>query len=288
MNEKNITLISQTFGLNTFNKTCYCQLKSLYNTHFTGDNKAECVGVPNMKCLIISLEGTGLIQYWHRSTVTLPAGKIFFGAMKEMRTIKTAGENWHFICYWYYSENFENELDGVFQNEKIDINKELDDAKELISVLQTNTYSNICLASTIFTEKLLRLSELFSANSTASRNTLLDKILAYVNANIKEKITTKDIAREFNYCEKHIRYLFNKNFNVSPGKYIEEVKLSHIIELLNNTALSLAEIAEIYNYSSASHLICNFKKKYGYTPKQYIYRMAVRLRHAKVTDNEDV
>ena len=91
------------------------------------------------------------------------------------------------------------------------------------------------------------------------------------------------IAEEFGYCEKHIRYLFNKNFNTSPSKFIDSIKLTQIIELLKNSPLSLNDLAEMYNYSSTSHLISNFKKKFDTTPKQYVFRLEKRL---KEKDNE--
>ena len=282
----NISVIPQTFGLNTFAKIAYCQLKSTYNSHFTMETKAECVGIANMKCLIISVEGTGLIQYWHRTKVLIPKGSVFFGTMKDMRMIKSASDNWHFLCYWYFSENFENELDGVFPAKMLDLDKEIDEINELISLMQTNAYSKISLASALFTKKLINLLDAFAEHSTANKNMPIDKIITYINTHIKEKISTSDIAKEFGYCEKHIRYLFNKHLDTSPSKYIDWAKLTHIVELLQSTTLSLAEIAELYNYSSASHLIINFKKKFGFTPKQYMYRMRIRIEKSKIKDNK--
>lgn len=287
MNKKNnIALITQTFGLNTFDKIAYCQLKSTYNSHFTIENKADCIGVPNMKCLIISIKGTGLIQYWHKAKVLIPTGSIFFGTMKDMRTIKSASDKWHFLCYWYFSHNFENELNGVFPVKNIDLDNEIEQINELIALMQTNTYPKMSLASSIFTKKLINLLDSFAKHSTTNKDMPIDKIITYINAHIKDKISTSDIAKEFGYCEKHIRYLFNKHLDTSPSKYIDWAKLTHIIELLQNTTLSLAEIAELYNYSSASHLIINFKKKFGYTPKQYIYRMKIRIEKSKINNSE--
>ena len=76
---KKIKIIRQTFGLNSFNKICFCQLKSIYNTYFTANDAAKCIGVPSMQCLIYSLEGTGEIQYYGKPASSLPAGKDFMG-----------------------------------------------------------------------------------------------------------------------------------------------------------------------------------------------------------------
>ena len=55
--------------------------------------------------------------------------------MKNMAEIKTKTEKWHFLCYWYFAENFENELEGIFSSEKIDFEQEIKDANELIELL---------------------------------------------------------------------------------------------------------------------------------------------------------
>ena len=80
---------------------------------------------------------------------------------------------------------------------------------------------------------------------------------------------------------KHIRYIFNRQFKTSPNKFIDSLKLEQIILMLQTTSYSLEDLAELYNYSSASHLINNFKKKFGSTPKQYIKRVKIRQEYAE-------
>ena len=283
---KKVAIIQQTFGLNTFENICFCQLKSVYNTYFKSNDTAKCIGIPSMQCLIYSLEGTGEIQYYGKSAVSLPAGKVFFGSMKKIFEIKSKTESWHFLCYWYFPENFEKELDGVYSSDEIDFEQEIQDANEIIGLLQTNSYFHISSACAKFTNKVIKLFNIFAHVSTPNKNTAFEKILEYINTHIKEKITTKTIAQEFGYCEKHIRYLFHKNSNTSPSKVIDSIKLAQIIELLQNTPLSLNDLAEMYNYSSASHLIANFKKKFDCTPKQYIFNLEERINKAKLKDDK--
>ena len=283
--QKKINNIRQTYGFNTLEKTCYCQIKSLYNSYFSLTNTAKCIGINNMTCLMFSLEGTGAVHCYNNSTVLLPAGKVFFGSMKNMREISSKSENWHFLCYWYMPFNFESELNGVFSSDKIDFEQEIKDANELIELMQTSNYLNTSLACARFTSKIISLYEIFSDVSTLNKNSVFEKMIEYVNNHIKEKITTKMIAQEFGYCEKHIRYLFHKHLNTSPSKFIDSIKLTHIAELFQNTPLSLETLAEMYNYSSASHLIANFKKRFKATPKQYVSDSKEKI--IKINSKED-
>ena len=282
MKEYNPLVIKkQIFGINQFEKVCFCKLKNVYDSNFTISNTAECIGPHTMQCLIINIKGNGSIIYRNHTKVQLTPNTIFFGSMKDMLEIKSASQHWRFLCYWYFIDNSEQEISGTYSNINFDIEKEIADANNFIRLLQSHSYSKSSIASAMFTNKLLTLIDTLEI-STKSQNNLFEKMLVYVNTHIREKLTTRNIAEEFNYCEKHIRYLFNKHLKTTPSKFIDDLKLEHILTLLQSSAYSLEELAEIFHYSSASHLISRFKKKYKYSPKKYLKRLKVRQNHAKL------
>ncbi len=282
MKNKDIIVVKeQTFGINTYENTCFCQLKTVYNSFFTACNESPCIGSPHMKCLIISLEGTGEVIYRDRTKTELPPRSVFFGSMQKMDLIKSSVQKWHFVCYWYIIQNYDQEFDGVYCSADIDFDKELADAINHIRLLQSRSFLNVSRACSMFTQKLFKFIDIFNFDSS-NNHTMLDKMVLYINAHIKEKLTTGDIASEFGYCEKHVRYLFNKYFNVNPRSFIDGLKLEQITNLLQNSSYTLEELAEMYSYSSSSHLIYNFKKKYGFSPKQYLKRLKIRQDNAKL------
>ena len=282
MNELDPLVIKkQIFGINQFEKNCFCKLKNVYDSNFTISNSAECVGPHNMQCLIINIKGNGFIIYRNHTKVHLSTNTIFFGSMKDMLEIKSASQHWHFLCYWYFIDNPEQEISGAYSHINIDTEKEVVEANNFIRLLQSHSYSKSSIASAMFTNKLLSLIDTLGI-SAKPQNNLIEEMLVYINTNIKEKLTTKDIAEEFNYCEKHIRYLFNKHLKITPSKFIDDLKLEQILTLLQSSAYSLEELAEIFNYSSASHLISRFKNKYKYSPRQYLKIVNIRKNHAKL------
>ena len=146
MKNTNVVVIKeQTFGSNTFENTCFCQLKNTYNSVFTATNSAECIGAPNMHCLIFSIEGSGAVVYKNQSKVQLTQNSVFFGSMKDMTLIKSTCPRWHFICYWYLIENSEQEYKGVFTDERIDFEKEIKDANELINLMQSGSFTKLSI-----------------------------------------------------------------------------------------------------------------------------------------------
>ena len=275
-----IVIKEQVFCVNQFEKSCFCRLKNVYNSYFSANNIAECIGLQHMQCLIFSIEGTGAVVHKNQTKTQLPPNTIFLGAMKDMHAIKSASPRWHFLCYWYFIENIDQDLCGTYPSTSFDTEKELADANEIIELMQSRSYLKTSIASAMFTTKLLTIASQIKANKN-DKHTLFDEILSYVNTHIKEKLTTKQIAEEFGYCEKHIRYLFNKHLKTSPNRFIDELKLEQILALLQNSSYSIEEMAEIFSYSSASHLISNFKKKYSCSPKQYLKRLKIRLEYAK-------
>ena len=272
MEKKHIKTINQTFGTNTTENTCFCQLKSAYNTIFGNKNLAICVGQPDMHCLIYSIKGTGVIEHKSKKNIKLSKNNIFFGSMKDMSVIKSSCSEWHFLCYWYIVENLDVTPDGLY-TVNIDITKELEEVTNLIKLMNQGSYMKLSLANSLFTTKLINLLESLDIHAEAKSLSLINNIILYVNQHIKEKINIKSIANEFGYCEKHIRYLFKRHLNTTPSKYIDDLKLDQISLMLQTTSYSLEYFAETFNYSSASHLINNFKKRFKYTPKQYLLRI---------------
>lgn len=273
MKKKPTIIINQVFGANTFEDTCFCKLKNAYNTIFNNSNSAVCAGQPNMRCLIYSIKGTGAVVYKNKKSVKIPECSLFLGAMKDMALIKSTSPKWHFLCYWYFMENMDIEFNGLYTKKNIDYAKEVEDINTFIDLMQQGSYLKLSLASSLFTTKMITLLEQLDIYQESANPLLINKIILYINSHIKEKISTKTIAQEFGYCEKHIRYLFNQHLNTTPSKYIDGLKLDQILLMLQTTSFSLEYFAETFNYSSASHLISNFKKRFKYTPKQYLLRI---------------
>ncbi|GAB1358490.1 hypothetical protein MASR1M31_02680 [Porphyromonadaceae bacterium] len=66
-----------------------------------------------------------------------------------------------------------------------------------------------------------------------------------------------------------ISHLFSEVENTTIEKYFIAQKIERVKELLVYDELTLNEIADLMNYSSAAHLSAQFKKITGLTPSHY-------------------
>ena len=99
-------------------------------------------------------------------------------------------------------------------------------------------------------------------------------ITEYIDEHMSENIPIPEIAK---MCGMSYSY-FAKNFMAVYGKtckkYIEEMRLFRVEELLNFTDFDLTYIAQETGFSDCSHLIKSFSAHRGITPKQF--RMQAR------------
>ena len=91
--------------------------------------------------------------------------------------------------------------------------------------------------------------------------------IKYMKANYSKNIKIKDIANNLNMSESNFSSCFKRTTGISPKDYIKNLKLSKAIELLKENTVT--EVAFELGYENISYFISEFKKRYGYTPKQY-------------------
>ena len=101
------------------------------------------------------------------------------------------------------------------------------------------------------------------------RNQRIKDILAYIREHFTEKITLDEIAEHLHLSTNECCRFFKKNMNCTLFEYITEYRLSKSMELLENTDLSIAQIAYESGFGSSSYFIEKFRKNVGMTPGEF-------------------
>lgn len=97
----------------------------------------------------------------------------------------------------------------------------------------------------------------------------LTAMIGYVQKNYSEKILLKDISAAGNCCKTKCTTLFQKYLSTSPMTYLNHYRLEKSGLLLQNTAMSVTEIAYACGFSNASYFCELFHKYYNTTPRKF-------------------
>jgi len=97
----------------------------------------------------------------------------------------------------------------------------------------------------------------------------IENITEYIDGRLDEKLKISDIARECHQSYSGFAAKFRARYGMSCKEYIERMRIFKAEEYLLFTDHDLDFISEHAGFSDSSHLIHEFKKYRGITPKQY-------------------
>jgi AraC-like DNA-binding protein len=104
-----------------------------------------------------------------------------------------------------------------------------------------------------------------SAPDLGSMRDMLD----YINANYSGRITVADICARGHIGKNACIDLFKMYTHMSPIDYVRNVRLLNAINYLENSGMSITEIAYAVGFNSASYFTKSFRQFYGMTPGEY-------------------
>lgn len=106
-------------------------------------------------------------------------------------------------------------------------------------------------------------------NNTSGRNTTEKEMISYIQQNFTREISLKEFGKQFHLSEKYISRYFKEHFHITLSQYINHLRLEHARQLLQETTLSITEVAMQSGYENVSYFIRSFKKMYGMSPLKY-------------------
>ena len=93
-------------------------------------------------------------------------------------------------------------------------------------------------------------------------------------SNMAEPPTLTELAKEIGLSLKRLKEGFKQIYGDSVYSFLFDYKMEHARKLLESGQYNVNEIGLKIGYSTSSHFIAAFKKKYGTTPKKYVMALA--------------
>lgn len=116
-------------------------------------------------------------------------------------------------------------------------------------------------------------SELYKDNRPSNNEqSKICQSVRYIKENcLKKDFSLQTAAKKSFISETYFRKLFEKEFNISPKKYVINFRIKYAASLIVSGFFSLQEIAERCGYSDYKHFSVQFKRIMGVSPSRYSY-----------------
>ena len=119
--------------------------------------------------------------------------------------------------------------------------------------------------------------EAFSlVNNVQSSGFLVRKAIYYIQKNYNKKIALDSLAGEIHVSPVYLSSLFSKVTGKTIGEYIQNIRVEHAKSLMQDSALSMQDIAERVGYSDSKYFAYIFKKVTGRTPATFRNQMKIK------------
>ena len=98
-------------------------------------------------------------------------------------------------------------------------------------------------------------------------NTIMQMVLEYLEQNFGKEITYKNLNDLFGFSKKYIAMLFKENYGLSPGKYVNQLRIEKVKLLMKEyPKYSIQKIAELVGFQDSFYFSKVFKQKEGLPP----------------------
>ena len=248
-------------------ESIYCAHATEKTVHFQGSKPTPG---PKLYSIFINLQGSGTVEKRSGKKVRLDKpGAIHFACNQNLAKLYSNNERWDSLVYHFYTDTLTLPEEEVYLLQNFNSQEEELFCNHLIRLMQMNSPINVQKANALLCARIFTWLESTSNVVDVKKEANLDRVLAYINANIYEPLHINTMAKDLNLNVKYIQRLFEEKVGVAPKEYITKVKLGMVYSLLKANNLSIKDIAKICSFSSPSHLINSFKQAEGISPSRY-------------------
>ncbi|MCK0156581.1 AraC family transcriptional regulator [Cellulophaga sp. F20128] len=98
----------------------------------------------------------------------------------------------------------------------------------------------------------------------------IEKVISYINQNLKQKLTIKELSEIAGFNTTKLKSCFKKIHHTTTFKYITQLRMEKAKGLVLVDNLSIAQASYEVGYSNPQHFTVAFKKTMGYLPSKLL------------------
>lgn len=187
--------------------------------------------------------------------VFIPAGKYHFAAVDLS------------VPYERYVLKFPDSLVPEYLAKKLAANSSfyIDSRKFDVTFSQLDTYIKMFSHDeiyTLFTCEVMKLMVMLcheTTSPTGKHNDFIEALIAYVDANVRNPITTQTLAEHFHYSKSFINIEFKKHMKIPIMQYVRSKKVMAAHQMILSGAKK-SEVAEMFGFETYSTFFRAYKK----------------------------
>jgi AraC-like DNA-binding protein len=149
-------------------------------------------------------------------------------------------------------------------------------AEQLITNPFNNAFHSLYLRGKVFEILSLYFNETFNNSieqcpfvANSDEIVKIKKVRELLTKDLTNPPTLDSLSKAVGLNVKKIKIGFKDLYGMPAFTYLYHHKMEHARKLLNQNNLNINEVANLVGYSSATHFIAAFKRKFGITPKQF-------------------
>lgn len=228
----------------------------------------------NQYLLLYTIGGEGFLSYEGREYRLLP-GMTFLIDCRKDHIYHTANKHWEFSFVHFRAEALREYVDSLHQGYGAVFTMQdpaaMENRMRDVNLLFRNFHPSAHhLAFGLLAEIL---SMLYVSAEAAHKSQKISeytaRVLQVLEEDYAQKLTLDDIARKSRCSKYYLAHQFKRDLGISIHECLTLLRISQSKLLLQNTNLSVSDIAEQVGFFSVSNYIQTFSKYEITTPHQY-------------------
>ena len=217
-------------------------------------------------------EGTMKISK-NKKIIILRKGDLFFQKKGDTYTASSYIEDPDKPCIYYTASFFANVNDKFFLKtiQQLENYEKYDKMfLALLDCMQNRNFGYDLKAKRIIYDVIYNLSKDILYNKKITKvNEHIQHVLKFIHSNYMNKITVDDMTKVSGYSKSHFKKVFQEITNMSPHKYLMNVRLEQAKMMLEAKEFSLSEIAEKCGFANEFYFSNAFKREVGCSPTKF-------------------